>query len=207
MVGLGYWISGSSVGPLGPTFGALLALGGVAWVLAQLFVVPDHVLALRRGVKGEQETAEALAKLPTFVVLHDREDPGSKANIDHIVIGPPGVFVVETKRYSGRVTVRGGELFVAGRRRAEIVDQAKREAQVVTTALHGAGETVTVTPLLCIHRAELPWRAATVGGVPIVSGHGLTKLLEGADGTLSVDDVRRVAERLDRSFARAVAAP
>jgi hypothetical protein len=207
-VGIGYWVGGTSVGPFGPNFGALLALVAVMWVITSLFVVPDHALAWRRGAKGEQETADALAKLPpSFVVLHDRKIPGSAANIDHVVIGPPGVFVVETKNYSGRVAVRGGELFVAGRRHDEFVDQARREADVVAKALEQAGEVVPVTPLLCIHRAELPWRSTTVNGVRIVSGRGLTRLLDQADQTLPADDVRRVAARLDRSLERAVVGP
>jgi len=36
---------------------------------------------------------------PEVVVLHDRAIPGSRANIDHIGIGPTGVWVIDTKRY------------------------------------------------------------------------------------------------------------
>jgi hypothetical protein len=132
------------------------------------------VLAWQRGAIGEPETAKALAGLPSwFVVLHDRKIPRSSANIDHIVIGPPGVFVIETKRLSGRLTIRGDEVFVAGRRRTKIVEHARWE----------------VTALLSIHRAELPWRIARVGGVAIVSGRGLTAALTKAPEVLAADEV------------------
>ncbi len=39
-------------------------------------------------------------------VLHDRRIPGSKANIDHIVVGPAGVFAIDTKRYTGKIERR-----------------------------------------------------------------------------------------------------
>ncbi len=35
-------------------------------------------------------------------VMHDRRIPRSKANIDHIVVTPGGVWVIDTKRYVGR---------------------------------------------------------------------------------------------------------
>jgi hypothetical protein len=36
-------------------------------------------------------------------VLHDLAVPGSRANIDHMVIGPGGVFVIDSKQYRGRL--------------------------------------------------------------------------------------------------------
>jgi Nuclease-related domain len=38
--------------------------------------------------------------------LHDRRVSGTRANIDHFVIGPAGVFVIDAKRHQGRGLVR-----------------------------------------------------------------------------------------------------
>jgi hypothetical protein len=43
------------------------------------------------------------------VVLHDRAVPRGRANIDHIAVVPSGVWVIDTKRYRGRVR-RSGRL-------------------------------------------------------------------------------------------------
>ena len=61
-----------------------------------------------RGAVGEKATACALDRLPArrWVVLHDLRIPGSRANIDHLVIGPKGVWVVDTK--TTRTQVRAG---------------------------------------------------------------------------------------------------
>jgi hypothetical protein len=40
------------------------------------------------------------------VVLHDRRIPGRRSNIDHLVIARSGVWVVDTKRYRGKVERR-----------------------------------------------------------------------------------------------------
>ncbi len=75
------------------------------------------------GAAGEERVAEVLAGVPGIDVLHDRRVPGSRANIDHIVIGPSGVFVVDAKKYQGSIEMvdKGSwlrsdwRLYVAGR--------------------------------------------------------------------------------------------
>lgn len=60
----------------------------------------------KQGAEGEDRSGEALAKLPdTFVVFHDYHPQDAQGerlpwNVDHVVIGPTGVFVVETKNYT-----------------------------------------------------------------------------------------------------------
>ena len=60
-----------------------------------------------KGAAGETRTAEALAALgPEWVVLHDQRWPGRRlANIDHVVIGPGGIFVIDSKNWSGDLRV------------------------------------------------------------------------------------------------------
>ena len=65
---------------------------------------PDAV-AWRRGAAGERRTARLLGPLERhgWAVLHDLAVPGSRANLDHLVIGPGGVFVIDSKQYRGRL--------------------------------------------------------------------------------------------------------
>ena len=55
-----------------------------------------------------------LERLPgrQWVVLHDLALPGSRANVDHLVIGPTGVWVVDTKAYRARLDVRWRSVLV-----------------------------------------------------------------------------------------------
>lgn len=60
-----------------------------------------------KGAEGEKQVAEALARgLPdTYLVLHDVTVASrSQAQCDHLVLGPNGIFVIETKAYAGRLT-------------------------------------------------------------------------------------------------------
>lgn len=83
-----------------------------------------------QGAAGEVEVAKALEALPPgWVVLHDLAWPGRpKANIDHVVIGPSGVFVVDAKNWSGTVEVRGHVLRQNGRQREQAVSSAAEAA-------------------------------------------------------------------------------
>ena len=55
-------------------------------------------------------------------MFHDVRWPGRRrANLDHVVVGPSGVFVVDTKNWSGRIEVRVGVLRQDGRSREKAV--------------------------------------------------------------------------------------
>ncbi len=59
---------------------------------------------------------------------------------------------------------------------------------------------LTVTPVLCLHRAKLGWFEKSLRGVRIVDGRGLAKLVRGGDARLSDEQVRSLATELDRLF-------
>jgi Nuclease-related domain len=72
---------------LGLVVGALAAIGA-GWGLR--FRPSPDIVAWRRGAAGERRTGRLLGPLERhgWVVLHDLAVPGSRANIDHLVIGP-----------------------------------------------------------------------------------------------------------------------
>jgi hypothetical protein len=84
------------------------------------------------GERGESRVTETLKSLPDdYVVLNDLVLPDSKGNIDHLLIGPNGVFAIETKNYSGYVKCEEEHWFVNGRRIHSLSKQAKRNSMAV----------------------------------------------------------------------------
>ncbi len=87
---------------------AALALSALAWIIQSMIQaarIHGNIRNCRFGLRGEQAVAEALADAAIvaagYVTFHDV--PGDGAwNIDHIVVGPGGVFVLETKTRSRR---------------------------------------------------------------------------------------------------------
>jgi len=194
-----------------PLWGGVVLLFDVVVVASALFATPNSITAWQTGAEGELRTGRLLEPLTAegFRILHDRKIPGSRANIDHIVIGPPGIFVVETKSLGGSLQIRGNDVFVAGRRKTKMIDEAKRETLAVQTALadqlvaHGW----TVSPIICVHRADLPMFRSEVAGVRIVSGRDLVTHLRKADRALSQVEVERLATLAAARLRPAFVAP
>jgi hypothetical protein len=205
ILGVLWMSSGRTIYIFQPVFGLYLAIVSIIWTLGRLFVTPQHIRAWRVGAVGEEKTAAALERLgDSWVVLHDRRIPGSRANIDHIAIGPPGVFVIESKDYSGQVSLGGNEIRVNGRR-VGWVDQVRREADAVLAVLPADFQKspAPVTPIICVHRASIPWLRSSAGGVWVVSGGGLVKRFSDAPALLDDHRVREIAVELDRRLRRA----
>jgi nuclease-like protein len=79
----------------------LAAAALVGWQLR--FRPSEQARAWQRGAQGERRTARLLRRLARhgYVVFHDLAVPGSAANVDHLVIGRSGVFVVDSKQWTG----------------------------------------------------------------------------------------------------------
>ncbi|NMC67630.1 MAG: NERD domain-containing protein [Spirochaetales bacterium] len=61
-----------------------------------------------KGDKGEKIVSLYLEDLPSgYFVFNDVNIPNGKGNIDHLVIGPTGIFLIETKNYSGFFKIDG----------------------------------------------------------------------------------------------------
>jgi hypothetical protein len=166
---------------------------------ATMLLAPSQAeLAWGKGAQGERVVGAALDALSNDAVrvLHDRKIPGSRANIDHIAVTPAGVFTVDAKRYSGRLEVRarGREIWIKGRNRTKLLEQARKQTQTVTSVLENAGlEGVPVTPVLCFVGTELPWLLAPkqVAGVLVTTPQKLRKrLLTLAPGETPLDPSR-----------------
>lgn len=186
---------------LNATWGALAA-AVVALGLLAAFVESPRMQAWQTGAEGERRTARYLDGLAEagFVVLHDRRVPGYGGNLDHVAIGPTGVWAIETKNVAGKVEIDGDALKIRGYRQDRMVDQVYREAAAVQVALGRAlmAVGVSVTPVICVHRAELPFFNKTVRGVRLASGPQLVRLLRSGDAVLSAEQVQELAAEADR---------
>jgi len=128
---------------LAPMVG-LLVLAGVKWesqrwtsgflvggVFAMFVILrmspPAWIENWQDGAVGEQRTGKSLRPLEArgWVVLHDL--PGDRGNLDHVVVGPAGVFLLDSKRWRGSTTVIGD---IATVRRVEDPDLSWRHGGV-----------------------------------------------------------------------------
>jgi hypothetical protein len=106
------------------TFLAGRAFPAAGWLLGFLAGAVTTTLSLLRasppgwienwqvGALGERATARRLRLLEPqgWVILHDLQ--AGQGNIDHIAVGPGGVFLLDSKRPGGEVRVEGGKVTV-----------------------------------------------------------------------------------------------
>lgn len=152
---------------------------------------PQSTRAWDIGARGEEKLASELAKVAGIRMLHDRRRPGSRANIDHIVIAPSGVFVVDAKRYRGLIQIRNRGWFfrpdyrltIGGRDKSSIARGMAPQVATVETAIARVGmELPPITPVLCFIDGEWPLISAPdeFEGVRLESPSSLRRLLVAA---------------------------
>ena len=134
-------------------------LGGLILALG---AEPSSATAWAKGAEGERIVASRLDQVEGVLTLHDRRIPGGRANIDHIAVGPAGVYVIDAKHYRGQVARRdvGGffrrdERLLVGRRDCtKLVDAMACQVEAVRLALGNSD--VAVHPAVCFVNAEWP---------------------------------------------------
>ena len=140
--------------PLYPWHMTILAGGYIAFAMWRAFRLLPQLRAIRLGITGERSMGQQLETLraKSYRVFHDLEEDGF--NIDHALIGPGGVFAVETKTRSKNgtqeVVYDGERLTVAGHTpdRDPLV-QAKATARRLREILkQQTGQDVRVKPIV-----------------------------------------------------------
>jgi hypothetical protein len=182
----------SRTGLLDPWLAGPIAAAGAAWRLRLRASQPTR--AWRDGARGERATARRLRRLERhgYVLLHDLQVPGSHANVDHLAIGPAGVFVIDSKYYRGALQLGAdGMLWYGGYPLAQQLATAVWASVRVAEALQLPPE-VPVVPLLVIHRAPVPWGGLTVAGVQVIPPSALGEVL-GREAVLPAAQVELLA--------------
>jgi Nuclease-related domain len=144
----------------------------------------------QRGAQGERRTARLLDRLTHdgFVVFHDLAVPGSPANVDHLVIGPTGVFAIDSKQWTGSVHQSPDGLALHNHYRLDrTLETVRWEAETVGRLLG-----TRTAALLCVHGAHVQGGGLHAQGVAIIPAHLLRSAL-GDDRVLSDADVDLLA--------------
>ncbi len=189
---------------------AVFALAGILWwPLSALAIVPIVVLGratllggrldpvpLRRGIVGEERVAELLTELEPegYRALHDLDI--GRGDADHVLIGPAGVFVIETKAWQGRFYPKRGRLMFNQRSADEVVSQVTAAALAVKRRLERQGIDVWVQAVIASTLARVSKTPLRLGHVTALEADDLPAFVRNQRATLDATTADRALHAL-----------
>jgi hypothetical protein len=195
--GLAAFVAGTLLSlPLGMrALVTVAALAAAGWRLR--FRPTPETLAWQRGAAGERHVARLLAPLEAhgWTVLHDLRVPRSAANIDHLVIGAPGVFVIDAKHYRGPLHLAHDGGLWHGRYPLAAALSATRWEADKTQATLGVPD-VDVVPIVAVVGAPVPFGQVSIHGIPVVGAHSLPGMLRALPPVLAPERTAWAADQL-----------
>lgn len=182
-------------------------------LLLRIQPMPTSEAAWEIGAVGEEMLAAHLAKAcPEVSILHDRRIPGRRTNVDHLAVGASGVFLIDAKRYKGKIEVRNPpfgkpKLLIAGRNKTKLVDGLMLQRDAVRSALAKTIPEMPVHACFCFLKPEgqvgdngLPlFRTPSINGLQLFYLRKLSKRLN-SRGPLTKESRREVVELLAHTF-------
>ncbi|WGX96846.1 nuclease-related domain-containing protein [Nocardioides sp. L-11A] len=139
------------------------AQGTFKHLLSRLVGARTEERSWRIGADGEEAVAAQLLALgPAWRVLHAVRVGERGADIDHVVIGPPGVFTVNAKHHPHGSIWVGGDTFMVNGQRVPYIRNSRHEARRASRMLtEQAGFPVIATGLIAVMGAQKGFKIRT----------------------------------------------
>jgi len=190
-------------------FSAIIIIAIVIYFLRKIILNRKDLAALQLGLDGEIATAQLLDPLKRdgFYIYHDFQAKGF--NIDHILVGPSGVFAVEAKARSkpdrgdntvdSKVIFDGKHLIFPSHKESKPIEQTRRQAKWLSKWLSSAvGEQVIVSPLLVVPGWFIDIQAKPVGFY-LTNGTNVDFLLRvNGNARLSDKKIKQITHQLEQ---------
>lgn len=199
----GFWPAVISIG-----MGFVGGAAAVVWGGSKFMDWMREQYRLRTGLRGEQAVAEELQLVVRagYYLFHD-VPTDADCNIDHVLVGPAGVFALETKARSKPVNQDGRDLvaefdgqrivFTGGAYDSKAPKQAEAVARWLTKEINRAtGRSVMVKPVVVLPGWFVPRN--NLHPVLVRNPEYLAKELRDAPAVISGAEVEAVAQYLEK---------
>lgn len=197
---------GAAAATISPYAGLFVAVSAIIGIFAYSTFISKKLNPLVLGIIGEKKVGDNLLRLEWrgCRVIHDIQR--DRSNIDHLVIAPGGLFVIETKYRSkkgnGQNEVRfdGDALTING-----LPDLGNAKGQVceaanyITTTIKALGEKAPVTPIICFPG----WWVESVAPnkqVHVLNETSLVSWIDKTNPVLENADINRLYAKLSDKF-------
>lgn len=129
--------------------------------------------------------------------------PSDGAALEHLVVGPSGVYALTSRNFARQIPVRTmhRDLFHGPQSQRDLLDHAASNAREAAASLSEIlRQRVHVTPAVVIHGAHVPWKVLDIRGVDVLSGKRLARYLRGRR-RLSTVEIERIVGAAEQAFA------
>jgi hypothetical protein len=168
---------------------------------------PFEDRSLRKGLDGEEKVARRLALLgQSWMSLHSIPLDESGTVVDHLLVGPGGVFTLKTLNHTGHdVWVANDAYMVNGIKQDHVANAAAERARVATTLSRATGVDVKVDAVI-VTLAEHFCRRQHPGEVHVLELEELRFWLKGRPVTFAPTQIANVyqAARQSTNWATSV---
>ena len=160
----------------GVTAAAVIIIADIIYRSRTTGVIP----AAARVAFAQRRTQRRLKGLRSagYLSLHLRAIPGSESVIDHLVVGPGGVFAVDSEFWDKRLPIRSVRhmLYHGPESQKKRLAHARWEAAQASALLtEDLGRDIQARPAMVIYGPTVPWHFATLDGVDVFSGGRVRK--------------------------------
>ncbi len=165
---------------------SLAVLAVVADIIVRARTVPQPQAAApgaRKPTKPQRMTQKQLADLEKagYRALHSRLIPDSDEHIDHLVIGPAGVFAIDSEWWDKHLPIRtknARQLWLGPFSMKDRLEHARWESDQASALISRAfGGQVSVRPVMAVYGPKIPWDVTTIRDVDVFSGKRLRTYL------------------------------
>lgn len=189
-----------------PIIFSIAAVGAIAYAAIRIWRSVPALRNLRQALEGERAVGQFLERLREsgYQVFHDVV--GTGFNVDHVLIGPAGVFTVETKtwskpvRGSAKVVFDGKSLTVAGASpERDPVVQGKAQASWVRSLLNeSTGRQFSVRPVIVFPGWYIENAHGGFQDVWVLEPKALPTFLSNEQRRMTPEDIKLASYHLSR---------
>ena len=200
------WLRAWTHFPPSPWLFTAVALVFVGLAAFRIWRYRPKLRAIRQGIEGEKVVGQFLERLRErgYQVFHDVVGPAF--NVDHVLIGPAGIFTIETKtrskpiRGDARVTADAEGLLVAGHRpdRDPVVQARAQAGWLHQQIKESTGKPLPVRPVIVFPGWFIDPSAQRLSNLWVLEPKALPAFLDNEAACLAPGDVRLASYHLSR---------
>lgn len=189
--------------PIVFSISAALLVGFAAW---RFWRTLPRIRLIKQGIEGEKAVGQFLERLREsgYHVFHDLIGVGF--NVDHVLVGPAGIFTIETKSWSkpargeAKIKFDGEQLMTFGREpeRNPVVQARAQSAWLKGVLTESTGRNFDVFPVLVFPGWFIEQAEGSLRNMWVLEPKALPKFLENAPKRLALDEIKLASFHLSR---------